>query len=306
VDRVTRALVVGGGSIGTRHARVLAAMDLEVAVATSRTDLDLPTFSTVGDAVNEFEPGYVVIATETARHAHAVRELTAAGHTGAVLIEKPLAVPASDLETAGFRHTGVGYNLRFHAVTRRVAELLVAAEVVAVEVYVGQHLSTWRPGREIATQYSAHAAAGGGVLRDLSHEFDYLNLLFGACLQVAAVGGRLTDLTVDSDDAWGVLARYERAPIVTTQLNYLAQPARRRITVTTMAGLVEADFITGRIEHSGGVEILEIERDDSYRRMHSAMLDNGAGVADVSDALEVERVIASIERSSADGTWVAR
>ena len=81
--------------------------------------------------------------------------------------------------------------------------------------------------------------------------------------------------------------------------------------MTTIAGLIEADFITGRIEHSGGVEILEIDRDDSYRRMHAAMLDapqrdGGAGVASVADALEVERVIADIERSNADGEWVSR
>jgi predicted dehydrogenase len=304
---MTRALVVGGGSIGIRHARVLGAMGLEVAVTSSRADLDLPTFSTVSAAVTEFAPSYVVIATETARHADTVRELSGAGYRGAVLIEKPLAVPQAELETAGFRHTGVGYNLRFHAVTRRLAELLAQGDdVVAVEVYVGQHLSTWRPDRAVADQYSAHAAAGGGVLRDLSHELDYLGLLFGLCLRVVAVGGRLTEVTVDSDDAWGVLARYERAPIVTTQLNYLALPARRRIAVTTATGLIEADFMTGRIEHPGGVEILEIDRDESYRRMHEAMLDGGAGVADVTDALEVERVIARIERSTVDEGWVTR
>lgn len=304
MDGLTRALVIGAGSIGTRHARILAELGLDVAVVSARTDLDPPAHPTVAAALAAHDPGYVVIATETARHTTAVRELAGAGFGGTVLIEKPLAVTAGDLAEVPFRALRVGYNLRFHPVTLRLAELLAEAEVVAVDAYAGQHLSTWRPGRDLAAQYSARAGEGGGVLRDLSHELDYLGLLFGHWTRVVALGGRLADVTVDSDDAWGMLAAFERAPIVTLQLNYLAQPPRRRLVVTTPTGLVEADFIAGEITHDGRVESLPSDRDETYRRMHAAMLVGGLGATDAAEALEVERLIAAVERSAAESRWV--
>lgn len=301
---MTRALVVGAGSIGVRHARVLAELGHDVSAVSRRDDLELATFRTIADALAATSPEYVVVATETARHAGGVAELAAAGFAGDVLVEKPLALSEAETRDLPFRRMRVGYNLRFHPVTRRLAELVAGAEVVAVDAYVGQHLATWRPGRDVAEQYSAHAAAGGGVLRDLSHELDYLGMLFGRCLRVSALGGRLADVTVDSDDAWGVLASYERAPIVTTQLNYLAAPARRRVIVTTTGPLLEADFVAGEVRIGDETERLAAERDATYRGMHAAMIAGGDGVTTVEEALAVERLIGAIERSAAEARWV--
>ena len=62
-----KALVVGYGSIGSRHARLLAMLGCEVAVVSSR-DIDFPIhYRTLTDGLSG-KPDYVVIANRTSQH----------------------------------------------------------------------------------------------------------------------------------------------------------------------------------------------------------------------------------------------
>lgn len=300
---MTRALVVGAGSIGLRHAGVLADAGHEVALVTAR-DLEQQTYSEVDGAVDDFDPDYVVVATETAKHGATVASLRQSGYVGRLLVEKPLAVAEDELD--GFSRVGVGYNLRFNPVIRRMAQMLEGRQLHTVEAYAGQQLSQWRPDRPTQEQYSASRARGGGVLRDLSHELDYLAWMLGPCRGVFARGGRLGAGTVDSDDAWGIVSEYSLAPIVTVQLNYLDTRSRRRIVVTTSSGTIEADVVAGVVRGPEGVEQLASERDASYAAMHAAMLsDTVDDVATPHDAVAVDAVIGMIELSNEERRWVS-
>jgi predicted dehydrogenase len=219
-----------------------------------------------------------------------------------VLIEKPLAVDPSLL--TGFSRAGVGFNLRFHPVIQRLAEVLGTAQVHTVDVYAGQYLGDWRPGRPVAEQYSSSRERGGGVVRDLSHEFDYLAMLFGPCLGLFARGGRVAEVTADADDAWGIVANYAIAPVVTVQINYLDSVGRRRIIVNSAAGTFEADLVAGSLSIGGRLEHLPCDKDSTYRAMHAAML-AGRPVASVAEASATDDVIAMVELSEATQAWVA-
>ena len=263
---MTRSIVVGAGSIGSRHLSVLSGLGHDVAVVSSREQPGFTRYASVAAAVDAFAPEYVVVATETARHAAVVEDLTAAGFTGLLLVEKPLAVQPSAL--GAFSRVGVGFNLRFHPVLARLADLLTGATIHTVEVYAGQALSGWRPDRPVAAQYSAHSSRGGGVLRDLSTSSTIWAGCSARAAGVFARGGRLAEVTVDADDAWGLVAEYDRSPLVTLQLNYLDSRTRRRIVAITSAGTIEADLIAGTVVHDAGAETFHTARDDSYIAMH--------------------------------------
>jgi predicted dehydrogenase len=301
---VTKALVVGAGSIGARHAAVLAELGFDVATVSARDDLDWPTFGSLPEALGRFDPSYVVIANQTSLHARAVAELAELGFHGILLVEKPLAMTADAATGLPFERVGVGYNLRFHPVIARLRELLAGIEVFTVEAYAGQHLETWRPGRSARSQYSAVKSMGGGVLRDLSHELDYLGLLLGDCLGVFARGGRLSTVTEDSDDAWGIVAGYQSAPLVTLQLNYLDTHTRRRLVLNTSIGTIEADLVAASVRVGADTETFATERNQTYRAMHEAMRAPGSPVATLAEALATERTIAAIEQSAAEQRWI--
>lgn len=302
---MTRALIVGAGSVGTRHGEVLSNLGCEVAFVTSRSDLAHPTFAELESGLSALEPDYVVVANETARHAKTVEKLVAIGYSGRVLVEKPLSTALAIVDGSPFSAFGVGYNLRFHPLITALAVVTRDAPILTVEVYAGQHLSTWRPHRPVSEQYSSVAARGGGVLRDLSHELDYLDLLFGHCTGVFARGGRLGEVTVDSDDAWGIVARFERAAIVTVQLNYLDTQTRRRVVVNTGNSTIEADFVGSTLRIDGEITLIEADRNASYSAMHTAMLgERGGTVTTAADAARTDALVATIERSAAEQIWI--
>lgn len=303
--RVSRALIVGAGSIGGRHRIVLEDLGLDVAFVSARTDLQLTTFVGIAKALAEFGPDYVVVANETGLHAAAVEQLALAGYTGALLIEKPLSVELDALEQ--FAQVGVGFNLRFHPVLAALSEAAAEARIFTAEAYVGQSLPDWRPDRPTGEQYSAVKARGGGVLRDLSHELDYLGWMLGRCLGVFARGGRFGDVTVDADDAWGIVAEFERAPVVTLQVNYLDTHTRRRVVLNTSRGTMAADLIANTLRIGEHEQTFSVERNEHYRAMHEAMLNGaGAGVASAAEAALTDELIGMIERSAGASVWVQR
>jgi predicted dehydrogenase len=308
---LVRALVVGYGSIGERHARILAEEGCDVAVVSGREVDPVRRFGSIAAAVEEHRPGYVVVANRTSEHRASLAELADAGHRGTVLVEKPLCEAPCEPPRTEFEHLFVGYNLRFHPGLSRLRELLDDERALSVQVYAGQYLPDWRPGRDYRTGYSAGRATGGGVLRDLSHEFDYLAWNFGSWRAVAATGGRLSSLEVECEDTVVALLELERCPAVALQLNYLDRQGRRTILVNTDRQTLELDLVSGRLQRTpsagGDAETFAVDRDITYRAMHRAVL---AGRHDdlctAEQAQDVLRLIEAIERAMATRTWVSR
>ena len=304
------ALVVGFGSIGRRHADVLGAMGCTVAVVSRRPVEAGTTYPSIAAAVEGHGPGYVVIANGTGDHRRALAELAAAGYRGPVLVEKPLADACFEPPPLPFASVFVGYNLRFHPGLQRLRQLLSGERVLSVQAYAGQYLPDWRPGRDYRNSYSSSRRAGGGVLRDLSHELDALSWILGRWKAVAATGGHLGSLEIDCEDTVVAVLELERCPAVSLQLNYLDRIGQRQLLVNTDRQSFALDLVGGSLRWGPGGEEAEevgVARDVTYRRQHSAAL---AGPHDdlctIGEAQEVLRLIAAIERSMTTRSWVTR
>lgn len=302
---MTKALVVGLGSIGVRHARILSELNCAVSVVSSRPVEGYDCYTDLDAALQQTAPEYVVIANETAGHMDTLHRLVKAGYDGIVLLEKPLAVQPVELPRHRFKRVAVAYNLRFHPVLSALREALVGEEIITAQVYSGQYLPDWRPGTDYRCSYSSKRERGGGVLRDLSHEIDYMAWLFGAWRRLAALGGRLSGLEIDSDDCWGVLAEYARCPLATLQLNYLDRPGRREIVVNTIMHTFRADLKSGVLECDGQSRNIPCQRDDTYRAQHVAMLaGETARTCSLEEGAQVMRFLYACETAASKGQWV--
>jgi predicted dehydrogenase len=198
-------LVIGYGSIGSRHARLLAALGCNVAVL-SRRPIQFPKlFRDLVVALESHIPDYVVIANSTGEHFETLYELAKVKYNGTVIVEKPIFEQNKEISNLPFRGLFVAYNLRFHPIILRVKSLLQRRRIFSVQGYVGKYLPDWRPSTDYRLSYSAKATLGGGALRDLSHELDYLTWILGGWNRVAALGGRLSSLEIDSDDVYALL-----------------------------------------------------------------------------------------------------
>ncbi len=301
-----KALVIGYGSIGSRHARILSQrLGCDTAVLSSR-DVDFPNvYRSLDDALVRHDPDYVVIANQTNLHFEAVSRLAATGFTGRVLIEKPIFETVRQMPAASVKHVAVAYNLRFHPLIRKLREQVVGRDIISVHAYVGQYLPTWRPNQDYRRSYSASRIQGGGVLRDLSHEFDYLTWLFGEWKSMATLGGHFSSLEIDSEDLFVLLAQTSRCAAMTIQMSYLDRSATRRVIVNTPDHTIEIDMIGGTISVDGEVEVITVERDFSYVEMHQTYLYGNAGeLCSVEEGLRLLYMIDCAELASRTRTWV--
>lgn len=301
------ALVIGYGSIGARHTRLLREIGCPTSVVTGHS-IDLPdVFAEIVQGLTMWQPGYVVVANATYKHFATLQSLVALGYTGRVLVEKPVFSDVATLPELPFDRVAVAYNLRFHPLVGMLRDMLADKKVLSVHCYVGQYLPDWRPGTDYRSSYSSHAVEGGGVLRDLSHELDYLQYLFGRWLRVSAVGGHFSHLEGDSDDVFGLMMSCESCPLVQVQMNYLDRVGRRSLLINTDECTIAADFIAGTLIVDSRQEIIGIDRDFTYRAMHEAMLTDGFSVetrlCSLPEGIATTRLIAAAEIASRSSQW---
>lgn len=273
-----QSLVIGYGSIGRRHARLLTELGCAVAVVSSQNCTDYPCYTTIKEAVAKHQPHYVVVASITSRHSHDLLALREAGFSGVALIEKPLFMNANEGETDYPFTLFTAYNLRFHPITQQLKAALSGQKILAVSAYVGQHLSQWRPGRDVKDTYSAHKAQGGGVVRDLSHELDLAQYLFGDLTLHAASVARVGDVTVDSEDVATLLMQSSICSHIHVHMNYLDTMPTRWWYVITEQGSYHADLIACTLSVDGQVQHLPCAGDASYRAMHQAIISSDDSV----------------------------
>lgn len=294
-----RALVIGLGSIGRTHAGVLAELGATVEVVTRRESDVGTAHASIAAAFAAAEFDYCVVCSTTAEHAAEVRALAAAGFDGALLVEKPVTARSGEFPAeAAFERVGVGYNMRFSPLLRWLEERLEGQAALVVDVAAQSFLPEWRPGRDHRETESASAARGGGVVRDLSHEIDLILRLFGAPLQVTALGGNLGGLGIDAETAVSALLELERAPVTTLRLSYLDRLPERRVRATTEHDTFEIDLVGGACRTSTAEERIEVDWRRTYADLHLAML-GGPGAKDVCTLEEGLAAVAVVEQLEA-------
>ena len=229
-----RVAVIGLGSAGARHARILLDLGHEVVgfdpAAPPHEDIELS--DTLDAAIGRADA--VIVASPNSLHAE--QALAALEQRKPVLVEKPLAVTVADAErvTAAASRTGavcgVAMNLRFHPGVLELKRLIdedALGDVRFAQASFGYDLRRWHPESDYRLGYSARADLGGGIVLDAIHELDYLLWLFGAVDSVTAEVARVSDLEIDVEDIAVAVLRFASGAVGAVDLNFF-EPAYRR------------------------------------------------------------------------------
>lgn len=303
-----KALIVGYGSIGQRHAKILRSLSCDIAIVSTRTvNLDDCYYDLPG-ALFHHKPDYVVIATRTGEHYKTIQTLIDNSFKGRVLVEKPLFDTGSKMPDNEFHFSAVAYNLRFHPIILKLKSLLNCEEkLITVTMYVGSFLPNWRSSTDYRISYSAIRNQGGGVLRDLSHELDIAYWLFGPWTHITALGGNFSDLEIDSDDAFTVIMKTNKCPVVTIHMNYLDRTPKREIIINTNLSTIKVDLIKNTIDINGNSESLEYDLNETYISEHIAMLSaNKENLCSIEDAIETVLTIEAAENAALNQIWITK
>ncbi len=298
-------LIIGYGSIGARHASILSETGHIVHVVSKRDIKDFPCYKSIKAALQSRDFEYVVISNETYNHYNSFIELNGLGYSGKLLIEKPVFSQPCLLPQLGHENVFIAYNLRFHPVIQKLHEFLNGKEIYSIQVYVGQYLPDWRPGTDYAKCYSAFRNQGGGVLRDLSHELDYINWIAGGWKKVTAIGGKVSDLQIDSDDVFALLLEMKNCPVVSVQMNYLDRKTRREIIINLKDHSIKADLLHSTLEIDGEMTMFEVEKDLTYTMQHNAILNGDYSTAcTLKQGMDVLNLIHAAELASKKQEWI--
>jgi len=327
-----RFLVVGTGSIGTRHARNLLALGHEVSgwdALPEQLDLALRTVPGLIAAAG-LEPGLaarpeaVLVCTPPATHVTVARQAVETGCH--VFVEKPVAhlsdeVPAL-LDTAkrAGRLFAVGFNLRFLPSLRRVKALLDAGRIGRVHsasARFGFFLPVWRAGRDYKENYAVSAAQGGGVLLDAIHELDYLGWFFGEAAELCCAAGHVSALAGDTEDLAEVTVRFASGVLAQVHLDYLRRAYRRDLEVIGADGVITWDYASRAVTVLGPepdrVEARDASGDAPNESMYVAEMRHFIAclegreepLADGWEALRSLRMVEAAKRSDAERRWVS-
>lgn len=299
------ALIIGQGSIGKRHARLCEEAGMHVAVV-SQYHSEWNSFTKIADALHETKPTLVIIASPTASHKDDLQTLSELGYTGRLLVEKPLFSHSEQTVESQFECAATAYNLRFHPVLTKLRKLIAEEKVLTVNAYVGQYLPDWRPDQDYRQTSSASISKGGGALRDLSHEIDYLQWLFGKWNGVFALGGKCSQLEIETDDKWHIIAQTDNGLTLNLELNCLDRICQRKIIMTTETKTILVDLVSNQLTVNEDIIKLPCERDETYRRQLNSIIENAnaSELCSLEEGLHVVKTIQAIESSNEQRKWI--
>lgn len=307
VEITMLSLVVGYGSIGSRHAEVLQTLGCQAHIVTKQTLSTYATYQTVTEALKQNVFDLIVIANSTNLHYETLNIIVDSNHSSTILVEKPLfshaELPLMCPKTPVF----VAYNLRFHSLLQKAKLFLKDDPPVSLSVYAGSYLPEWRKNRDYRTSYSAQKENGGGVLRDLSHELDYVLWLCGSCISVTAHGGTVSTLEITSDDHYSILMNCEKCAHVSIELDYLNRVPTRTVTVHTRKhNTIVLDLIRGDFILNGDIIFSEQEPiKKTYQKQIEAILSHKTEhICTYDEGIAVMKLMAAIEEASQNKRWV--
>lgn len=298
--------VVGAGSIGSRHQRILKQLGHQVSVISANSPA--ADFRSLSDALEQQSFDYVVIASQTSQHFHDLSTLMRDNFRGRVLIEKPVFEKPHKLRSDLFSFAAVGYNLRFHPAIIWLKDTLPKlGDLSSANFYVGQYLPTWRPETDYRNSSSAQDISGGGVLRDLSHELDLAQHLFGDWQKLTAIGGKFSDLEITTDDTFSILMSATKCNVVSIHLNYLDQIKQRNITINGNNGTISVDLVGNNARFNELEVKFSVTADDSYTAQHLAVISSDSqNICTLGEALKVVDTIEAIETAAKKQKWVSQ
>lgn len=259
-----KVMIIGYGSIGKRHTEVFSSQKCKVALVTSQVDTGLETYDNISTALENFSPDIILITNETSKHINSLNELVALNFQGRVFIEKPFSDYPTEIKTYPFKSAHVLYNLRMSPLFTELKMYMKSEKVVSANIYCGQYLPSWRPSRDYRETYSAKKSQGGGVIRDLSHELDYSTWLFGDFTKVAAIGGHLSSLEIDSDDVYHLIGKTAKVPALNITVNYLDRTSKRMMVINTDNLTFTLNFIKGELLKNDEILLSGVKTSDTY------------------------------------------
>ena len=284
-------LIIGLGSIGKRHLENLVTLGHENIIIVSKSNQKFKNFKTYTSlelAISENYISHAFICSRTANH-HESLEILLENKIANIYLEKPISNNLKFLDKIipelleNCTRLVVGYDLHFDNGLNKIKQIIqdgTLGKIYSLNAVVGQYLPDWRPNQDYKLGMSAKIDAGGGVMLDLIHEFDYIRWLIGKPNLIASLHQNNPELEIETEDIADVLIQFENNSTATIHLDYHQKNLIRNCMITCEKATVFWDLPTQEVRivyKSGSSETFSFDkysRNERYVAILKAFLDN--------------------------------
>jgi len=276
-------LLIGYGSIGKRHAKILIDLGIKPYILTKYPDDLDAIFLRDIEEIKDLDVDFCIIATPTSRHLDNLKRcLKLSNIPRKILIEKPLECSylrggkIKDISKKYGIDIFIAYNMRFLNVFNLIKKFIKEQKdtIRIVDIVSGQDLREWRPYKDYAESYSAHRDQGGGVDLDLSHEIDYILWIFGNNFKDKIIfRNKISNLKINSPDIFKLILDYNTF-IVDITLDYIRSPKERYIKILCEGSKnLHYNFVTNILKIGDKQIVISDDSNQSYKEMLKTLLD---------------------------------
>lgn len=286
-----RVIVVGLGSIGRRHTRLLLERNdliIEVvepnleALNIAETELGKLTNHQSFQTSLETKPDIVWLCTPTQFHAE--QTIAAFAADAHVFCEKPMsdslenAQKMKEAAEKSVKVLNIGFMLHFMPAMIHLRDLIqqnILGNILHLHARIGTYITL------VNSLSRYQATQPGSLFLDYAHQPDIFYWLLGKIPKSVSVTGlQAGEIELSSDPNIAIMICEYVTPLISTlHLNYVQMPQRHDYEIVGDKGWASLDFETGEIKiglresQSIQTEFHKYERDDLYRAQISAFLD---------------------------------
>jgi len=247
VEKNRKILIIGFGSIGRKHYKIIKKFSISKNIKILSSQSQIPNKIKDFKTAIKFSPDLIIISSTTNLHLKYIKLVEKYFTNKKVLIEKPLFKNKYNLSVKKNKYY-LGYHFRFDPVINFIKKKIKNQKIYSVISQNYSYLPNWRPQRNYSKTSSAMKKLGGGVLRDLSHELDFISWIFGKLQIRFAKNNKISNLKINTDDNLLVNGRTKKVADITLSTNFFSKILKRKIYIFGDKINIEANLISKSIK----------------------------------------------------------
>jgi len=254
-----KILIIGAGSIGTRHLKNLLKLGYKNLVVSDPDEKKLKVAALLGNfslyknaktAIEKERPNIVFICNPT--HLHVPTASLALNYAAHVFIEKPLSNNLAGVDALikkvarGKKVVMPACNFLFYEGFKKLQSVLksmVYGKAMLCRVAQGFYIPWARKNINYKKSYIAKKTEGGGVILDhVTHSIYYLSALFGDIKKAALLLSDKHPLGFKSEEMAVLMLEHKNGVISGIASDYICKKTTHRIEVVTEKGTLTLDI----------------------------------------------------------------
>ena len=291
MKKINNILIIGLGSIGSRHLKIIKQLRPEININLLRRKESIENnleklankiFYDKKDALKENLDG-VIIASPSSMHIN--QAINFLDLNIPIFIEKPISNNLEDylkfkkLSEIKNAQILVGYVLRYSKILneyRRLIKENIIGKQIYVDIKYSSFLPDWRKNINYKNSVSSNDNLGGGALLELSHELDYANWLFGPFTEIKAIRNNTKQLEIDVEDIVKLIAINKNRCLINIHLDFSSKISERYCCLNGSKGFIKLDFINNKISSKLNIEkgIKSYKIESKYNDMYIYQLEH--------------------------------